>query len=163
MNNKEKNRIVRKWTRENGAAIFDFEGKSIVMNDGLFFSIESQIKDLHALSIKSNAEEFDFKNRDIILTDGIIFNIEKEIQKLNKVKEAIPTFTKGVYQVKLSKKKYKTECYKCRIWFEELDKIIEYFQGMRQLLHQLDYKTSHKEVDFLNDKKTYSKGSQKSK
>jgi hypothetical protein len=144
--NNEKNKLVRKWIRENGAANFDFHNKNIILNDGLLFSIESKIKDIPALKVCG--EEFDFKNKDIVLTDGILFNIEKEIQKLNKVKDTIPTFTRGIYQVQLTKRKYKTECYKCRIWFEELEELIAYFQSMKKLLNQLGYKTSHKKIDF---------------
>lgn len=144
ISNKEKNKVVRKWTRENGAASFDFDGKKIALNDGLLFSIESQVKEFPLLKCKCKAEDFDFKNQDILLTDGIIFSIEKEIQKLSKIKDAIPTFTKGVYKVELTKRKYKTECYRCRIWFEELDSLIEYFQSMKKLLNELGYSTGRK-------------------
>ena len=147
--NNQRNTLVRKWIRENGAATYNFNNNQVVLNDGLLFSIESQLKELPALKIKcdgQNGEHFNFQQHDIILTDSIIFSIEKEIKKLNKVKDVKPTFTRGIYQVELSKQKYKTECYKCRIWFEELDSLIEYFQSMRKLLHDLGYSTSRKKV-----------------
>ena len=144
INNSQKNSLVRKWVRENGAASFDFPGKSTILNDGLLFSIESQLKELPALSVRckeSVGEFFDWKNKDVVLTDGVIWNIEKEIKRLNKVKEVRPTSQRGVYQIQLTKNKYKTECYKCRIWFEEIDNLILYFQSMRKLLNDLGYKT----------------------
>jgi hypothetical protein len=150
MRNNQRNTLVRKWIRENGAVTFDFNNKGVILNDGLLFSIENKLQELPALKIKcngQNGEHFDFKNKDIILTDGVLFSIEKEIKRLNKVKEVKPTFTKGLYQVELTKQKYKTECYKCRIWFEELDEVIAYFQGMKKLLNQLGYSTSRKKVN----------------
>lgn len=147
MKDNNRNTLVRKWIRENGAATFDFTGKGVILNDGLLFSIENQLKELPALNIRcngQNGEHFDFKNHDIILTDGVIFNIEKEIKKLNKVKEVKPTSERGIYQIKLTKQKYKTECYKCRIWFEELDNLVLYFQSMQKLLHELGYDTGRK-------------------
>lgn len=141
MKNLERNKVVRKWIRENGAANFDFNNRGIVLNDGLLFSIETQLRDLPKLKMCIDGEEFDFKNKDIVLTDGVLFSIEKEIKRLNKVKDVKPTFTKGIYQVELTKQKYKTECYKCRIWFEELDSLIEYFQSMKKLLNKLGYPT----------------------
>jgi hypothetical protein len=146
-NNSEKNSLVRKWIRENGAATFDFTGNKIILNDGLLFSIESQMKELPALNIlckNKNAEQFDFLHKDIVLTDGVLFSIEKEIKRLNKVKDVKATSERGIYQIQLSKHKYKTECYKCRIWFEEIDNMIEYFQSMRDLLNKLGYNTSRK-------------------
>lgn len=151
MRNNQRNSLVRKWIRENGAATFDFNNKGVILNDGLLFSIENQLKDMPALKIKcngQNGEHFDFKNKDIVLTDGVLFSIEKEIKRLNKVKDVKPTFTKGLYQVELTKQKFKTECYKCRIWFEELDEVIAYFQGMKKLLNQLGYNTSRKKVNL---------------
>lgn len=150
MKNSERNTSVRKWIRENGAATFDFNNKGVVLNDGLLFSIENQLQKLPALKIKcngQNGEHFDFKNQDIVLTDGVLFSIEKEIKRLNKVKDVKPTFTRGIYRVELTKQKYKTECYKCRIWFEELDEVISYFQSMKKLLNQLGYNTSRKKVE----------------
>jgi hypothetical protein len=147
IDNNQRNTLVRKWIRENGAATFDFFGKSAILNDGLLFSIESQLKELPALNIRCKeqiGEHFDFQQHDIILTDGIIWNIEKEIKRLNKVKEVKPTSQRGIYQIQLTKHKYKTECYKCRIWFEELDNLILYFQNMKKLLNQLGYHTSRK-------------------
>lgn len=144
MKNLERNKVIRKWIRENGAANFDFNNRGIILNDGLLFSIESQLKELPKLKMCGNGESFDLKNKDIVLTDGVIFTIEKEIKKLNKVKDVKPTFTKGIYQVELTKQKYKTECYKCRIWFEELDSVIEYFQSMKKLLNGLGYSTGRK-------------------
>lgn len=146
--NNQRNTLVRKWIRENGAATFDFNNKgSVILNDGLLFSIENKLQELPALKVRcngQNGEHFDFKNHDIILTDGVLFNIEKEIKRLNKVKEVKPTFTRGLYQIELTKHKYKTECYKCRIWFEEIDELISYFQGMKKLLNQLGYNTGRK-------------------
>lgn len=149
--NNQRNTLVRKWIRENGAASFDFNNKGVVLNDGLLFSIENELKELPALKVMceaNNGESFDFKNKDVILTDGVLFNIEKEIKKLNKIKDVKPTFTRGIYRVELTKHKYKTECYKCRIWFEEIDEVIAYFQGMKKLLNQLGYNTSRKKVNF---------------
>lgn len=140
----ERNKRVRKWIRENGAVNFDFNNRDIILEDGLLFAIESELKELPKMICNCESEGLDFKNKDIILSDGVIFKIEKEIQNLKKVKNLKPTFTKGIYQVELTKKKYKTECYKCRIWFEELDELIEYFQGMKKLLNELGYKTSRK-------------------
>jgi hypothetical protein len=152
INNNQRNTLVRKWIRENGAATFDFSGKSAILNDGLLFSIESQLKELPALNIKCKeqiGEHFDWKNHDIILTDGLIWNIEKEIKRLNKVKEVRPTSMRGIYQIQLTKHKYKTECYKCRIWFRELHNLIKYFQGMEKLLNTLGYDTGNKKNDIL--------------
>jgi hypothetical protein len=154
MKNNLRNALVRKWIRENGAATFDFNNKGVILNDGLLFSIENQLQELPALKVKcngKNGEHFDFKNKDIVLTDGVLFTIEKEIKRLNKVKDVKPTFTRGIYQVELTKQKYKTECYKCRIWFEELDSVISYFQGMKKLLNQLGYNTSRKKMVVMRD------------
>ena len=149
MKNNQRNTLVRKWIRENGAASFDFNNKGVILNDGLLFSIETELKELPALRIKNNGikgegEYFDFKNQDIVLTDGVLFTIEKEIKRLNKVKEVKPTFTRGIYQVELTKQKFKTECYKCRIWFGELSSLIDYFQSMEKMLHDLGYDTGRK-------------------
>lgn len=147
--NSQRNIIVRKWIRENGAAGFDFNNKSIILNDGLLFAIENQLKELPALKLRCDehehsGEHFDFKNQDIILTDGVLFSIQKEIKRLNKVKDVKRTSTRGIYQVELTKQKYKTECYKCRIWFGELCSIISYFQSMEKMLNNLGYDTGRK-------------------
>ena len=145
--NNIRNTLVRKWIRENGAATFDFSNKGVILNDGLLFSIESRINELPALKVMLNkncGESFDFKNKDVILTDGVLFNIEKEIKRLNKIKDVKPTSTRGIYQVELTEQKFKTECFKCRIWFEEIEEVISYFKGMKKLLNQLGYNTSHK-------------------
>jgi len=140
-NKKNRNVLVRRWIRENGAATFDFKNKGIELNDGLLFSIENQIRELPALSIKCDGENFDWKNKDLVLTDGALFSIEKEITKLNKVKDVKSTSIRGIYHIELSKKKYMTECYKCRIWFRELCSTIAYFQSMEKLLNDLGYDT----------------------
>jgi hypothetical protein len=145
----ERNKAVRKWIRENGAVTFDFKNHGVVLDDGLLFAIENQLQELPALKIKCDehiGEHFDFQKHDIVLTDGVLFSIEKEMKKLNKVKDVKPTFTRGIYQVELTKQKYKTECYKCRIWFEELDDVITYFQSMKKLLNQLGYSTGRKKI-----------------
>ena len=154
IDNNQRNTLVRKWVRENGAATFDFSGKSAILNDGLLFSIESQLKELPALNIRCEeqiGESWDWKNQDIILTDGIIFSIEKEIKRLNKVKEVRPTSQRGIYQIQLTKHKYKTECYKCRIWFRELHNLIKYFQRMEKLLHDLGYDTGSEKIKNENE------------
>lgn len=142
--NNERNALVRKWIRENGAATFDFKNNGIVLDDGLLFAIENQLKELPALKVRCSEnikEHFDFQKHDIVLTDGLLFFIEKEIKRLNKVKDVKRTSTRGVYQVELTKQKYKTECYKCRIWFGELCSLISYFQSMEKLLYDLGFDT----------------------
>ena len=143
-NYSRKTSIVRKWIKENGAANFNFENKYAVLSDGLLLSIENELKEYPAISIRSkslNGEQIDFRNQDIILTDGALFSIEKEIKRLNKVKDVKSTSIRGIYQVQLTKQKYKTECYKCRIWFRELCSTIAYFQSMENLLNSLGYDT----------------------
>jgi len=144
----QKNTLVRKWIRENGAAVFDFNRECAILDDGLLFSIESKLKELPALNVKCkgqyNGQHFDFKNHDIVLTDGFLFYIEKQVEKLNKVKNVRRTSIRDIFQVELSKRKYKTECYKCRIWFEELNSMILYFKSMKKLLNELGYQTSRK-------------------
>lgn len=115
MNNQERNKLVRKWIRENGAV------------------------------------KFDFKNKDIILEDGLLFSVDKEIKKLPKIKATSPTSTQGLYKVDLTKVKYKTECYNCRIWFEELDSMLDYLTRMKELLNELGYKTDRKVIQFGED------------
>jgi hypothetical protein len=152
--NNQRNTLVRKWIRENGAANFDFNNSQITLNDGLLFSIESKLEELPALKVRcngQNGEHFDFKNKDILLSNGVLFTIEKEIKRLNKVKDVKRTSTRGIYQVELTKQKFKTECYKCRIWFGELCSLISYFQGMEKLLHDLGYDTGRKKVNFKNE------------
>jgi hypothetical protein len=107
MKTSEKNKLVRQWIREHGAV------------------------------------KFDFKEQDIILQDGLLFSIDKEIKKLHKIKRAKPTFD-GKFAVELTKQKFKTECYQCRIWFQELDSMIEYLKDMKKLLNTLGYSTEHK-------------------
>jgi hypothetical protein len=148
----DRNALVRKWIRENGAATFDFKNKGIELNDGLLFSIENQTRELPALSIKCDGEKFDWKNKDIVLTDGALFSIEKEITKLNKVKDVKSTSIRGIYHIELSKKKYVTECYKCRIWFRELCSTIAYFQSMENLLYDLGYDTGRENDKNKRDK-----------
>jgi hypothetical protein len=145
-NQNQRNTVVRKWVRENGAATFNFNDKQLIINDGLLFSIESKLKELPALNIKCNqpGEHFDFAANDIVLTQGALFFIEKEIKKLNKIKDVKSTSTRGIYQVQLSKHKYKTECYKCRIWFRELCSMITYFKSMEEMLNGLGYDTGRK-------------------
>ena len=135
---------VRKWIKENGAATFDFDNKYAVLSDGLLLAIEKELKEYPAIALRSkslNGEQIDFRNQDIILTDGALFSIEKEIKRLNKVKEVKSTSLRGIYQIQLTKQKYKTECYKCRIWFRELCSTIAYFQSMESLLNSLGYDT----------------------
>ena len=110
MDNQERNKVVRKWIRENGAV------------------------------------KFDFKNKDIILEDGLLFSVDKEIKKLPRIKAATPTTTTGLYKVDLTKVKYKTECYNCRIWFEELEEMLDYLNRLKMLLNSLGYKTTRKIV-----------------
>lgn len=107
MKTSEKNKLVRQWIREHGAV------------------------------------KFDFKNQDIILQDGLLFSIDKEIKRLHKIKNAKPTFD-GRFAVELTKKKLKTECYQCKIWFQELEEMIDYLSDMRNLLNTLGYSTTHK-------------------
>lgn len=89
---------------------------------------------------ENGAASFDFKNQDIILQDGLLFSIEKEIKQLRKVKNAKST-SNGMIAVELTKKKFKTECYKCKIWFRELEDLLEYLTKMKKMLNQLGYKT----------------------
>jgi len=143
----KKNMLIRQWVRKNGAATFDLNNKNVILDDGLIFAIENDLKDVSILKAQCNkipAEKFDFKNKDVLLTDGILFSIEKEIKKLNKVKDIQLTSTRGVYKVELTKQKYKAECFKCRIWFEELESIIEYFKSMAVMLNSLGYNTGKK-------------------
>jgi len=106
MKKEDKNKLVRQWIREHGAV------------------------------------KFDFKEQDIILQDGLLFSINKEIKKLRKIKNAKPTFD-GKFAVELTKQKFKTECYECKIWFRELDSMIEYLKDMKKLLNTLGYSTQH--------------------
>ena len=105
--NYNRNKLVRQWIREHGAV------------------------------------KFDFKNQDIILQDGLLFSIDKEIKKLHKIKNAKPTFD-GRFAVELTKKKFKTECYQCKIWFGELESMINYLNELKILLNKLGYSTIHK-------------------
>ena len=107
MKTSDKNKLVRQWIREHGAV------------------------------------KFDFKNQDIILQDGLLFSIDKEIKRLHKIKNAKPTFD-GRFAVELTKKKFKTECYQCKIWFQELEEMIGYLMDMKNLLNILGYITNHK-------------------
>jgi len=117
MRNEEKNKLVRQWIREHGAV------------------------------------KFDFKNQDIILQDGLLFSIDKEIKKLHKIKRAKPTFD-GKFAVELTKKKFNTECYQCKIWFRELEEMILYLNDMKTLLNKLGYKTTHKKEEKRADANT---------
>jgi hypothetical protein len=81
-----------------------------------------------------------------------LFPIEKEITKLNKVKDVKSTSIRGIYHIELSKKKYVTECYKCRIWFRELCSTIAYFQSMENLLYDLGYDTGRENDKNKRDK-----------
>lgn len=113
MISKEKNKIVRQWIRNHGAV------------------------------------KFDFKNQDIILQDGLLFSIDKEIKNLHKIKRAKPTFD-GRFAVELTKKKFRTECYQCKIMFQELNDMIEYLKDMKKLLNQLGYETEYKKREGDN-------------
>jgi hypothetical protein len=115
MKNIEKNKLVRQWIRDHGAV------------------------------------KFDFKDQDIILQDGLLFSIDKEIKNLRKIKRAKPT-SDGKFAVELTKQKFKTECYQCRIWFQELDEMIMYLQDMKKLLNNLGYLTNHNGQERKNTK-----------
>lgn len=99
-----KNKIVRRWIREHGAA------------------------------------NFDFKNKDIIFHDGGLFCIEPRKIKIHKTK-GLKKLNDGSYQVIFSRKASPSEVYEAKMWFEDIDDNIEYFQSMREMLNGLGYKT----------------------
>jgi len=43
-NTKEKEKVVKKWIHDNGAATFDLEERDILLHDGGLFSVEKKVK-----------------------------------------------------------------------------------------------------------------------
>jgi hypothetical protein len=62
----DRNALVRKWIRENGAATFDFKNNSITILDGLLFSIEHKFGNIMEEDL---CDYFDLKNQDVVLSD----------------------------------------------------------------------------------------------
>ena len=101
---------------------------------------ESQNKIVRQWVREHGAASFDFKNKDVIFSDGGLFCIESRKIKMHKSR-GLKKLDDGSYQVVFSKKKYPSKIYEAKMWFEDVDDNIEYFQSMKKMLNRLGYKT----------------------
>src|SRR3989344_3693259 len=84
---------------------------------------------------------FDYKNKDIILPDGGLFGIEKKKYMARKI-VGYKELPNGSSQILFSKKRLvPSEKYEARMWMQDLDETISYFNSMKRILNKVGIKT----------------------